>query len=365
MRHTQRASHSRALAIPDPVLRAASLDAQFAKMGNIEGAVAFATFTPRAYRTAATRAMAAYEAALDYLDCLCEMPHADPIANGRQLNQALVAAVAPNTGHADYYAYHPDHDDGGYLLSLLETCRTALAQLPAYSLVADATRRISTDNATYQSLNHGDASGSHHQFERWVKARAINYERHHPSAGLRWWEIGASAGSSLGIFALIAVAAHRTTEPEDVTNIEHVYYPWIGAVNSLLDSFVDQSEDGICGQHRLLDYYASPGEAGNRLEAIVTDALHRAALLPFGDNHAMILAAIVSFYMSAPEAYSHDEGKTYKRLLKSMGDIGVYTMCVMRARRCAASIVKRSPPPLRNKSRFIVMKSVRRQLPFL
>ena len=48
----------RALAIPDPALRAQALQA-LSKRGNMEGAAAFATFAPRARRGAVVRAAVA------------------------------------------------------------------------------------------------------------------------------------------------------------------------------------------------------------------------------------------------------------------------------------------------------------------
>jgi tetraprenyl-beta-curcumene synthase len=339
LRRELRCWRRQARTIPDPVLRQTAVEAQIAKMGNIEGAVAFATFAASAHRLAGARAMAAYESVLDYLDCLCEMPNSDPVANGRQLNQALVAAVDPGAAHHDYYAHHPHQTDGGYLCGLLDACRRALRQLPAYPVVAGAVRRMSARNATFQSLNHGDAHGSHRQFDRWVKTEAAEYARTHPGEGLRWWEIGAAAGSSLGIFALIAAAADPTTGPADAANIERVYFPWIGAVNSLLDSFIDQQEDDVPGQHRLLDYYTSHDEAVARLESIITQAVHQTALLPSGDHHRMILAAMVSFYMSEPEVRSY--GETRERILTTMDDLGMYSMLIMRARRSANRIAAR------------------------
>lgn len=336
LRRELRCWRRQAQTIPDPVLRQTALDAQTAKVGNIEGAVAFATFAASAQRLTAARAMAAYEAVLDYLDCLCEMPNPNPIVNGRQLNHALLAAVDPAAAHHDYYAHHPQHADGGYLCGLLNACRKALSQLPAYPMVLGAARRISARNATYQSLNHGDAHGSHRQFDQWVKAEAAKYDRTHPGEDLRWWEIGAAAGSSLGVFALIAAAADPNTRPADATNIEGVYFPWIGAVNSLLDSFVDQQEDDAPGQHRLLEYYTTHDEAVARLELILKQAMRQTDLLASGHHHKMILAAMVSFYISAPEARPHDIGS--ERILTTMDDLEIYSTLIMRARRSADRI---------------------------
>ena len=64
----------RAEAIPDQTLRRIALDALRLKRGNLEGAVAFAALARGQHRLPSARAMAAYEAAFDYLDCLCECP---------------------------------------------------------------------------------------------------------------------------------------------------------------------------------------------------------------------------------------------------------------------------------------------------
>jgi tetraprenyl-beta-curcumene synthase len=324
---------ARAETIPDPVLRWTALEAQRAKLGNIEGAVAFATLAPPSNRAVALRAMACYEAILDYLDCLCEMPSGDPVSNGNQLNQALVTAVEPEVAHTDYYTYHLSNGDNGYLRSLVDACRFALMLLPSYSVVIEATRRASIRIATYQSLNHGDTHGSHQPFDEWARAETLTYEESHAAKDLRWWEIGAAAGSSLGVFALIAAAADPTICSRDTAGIECAYFPWIGAVNSLLDSLIDRQEDNAPGQHRLLDYYTSSDEAFARLELIVTQAVHHAQRLALGDIHTMIVAAMTSFYLSAPEADLPDVSLAGKHIRRTLGSLDIPTRLVMNVRR--------------------------------
>ena len=46
------------------------------------------------------------------------MPSDDPLANGRQLNQALIVAVQPGREHENYFARHRLQGDGGYLHAL-------------------------------------------------------------------------------------------------------------------------------------------------------------------------------------------------------------------------------------------------------
>ena len=132
----RRRRRTRALEIPDPLLRRVALDAQ-RKWGNVEGAAAFAAFTPRRRRAAAARAMTCFQAAYNYLDMLGEQPSADPVANGRRLHSALLAALDPDYApHLDYYEHNLQRDDGGYLTEILDSCRAALVTLPSYLAVA-------------------------------------------------------------------------------------------------------------------------------------------------------------------------------------------------------------------------------------
>ena len=88
-----------------------------------------------------------------------------------------------------------------------------------------------------------------------------------PKGGeLEWWETAAGAGSSLAVHALIAAAAAPGLgATDDARDIGGAYYPWGGAAHSLLDSLVDREEDTGRGQRSLLDYYAMPAHAADRL----------------------------------------------------------------------------------------------------
>lgn len=327
--------------IPDESLRALALGSLADKRGNLEGSVAFATLSTPAWRRESSHAMAAFEALFDYLDCLCEQPNPDPIANGIRINQALLLAVRPGTQHADYYALHTSRDDGGYLAMLLDRCRTTLERLPSYPSVGAALERAAQRIATYQSLNHGDATGSHDTFVRWATSKAARHEQEHGEF-LYWWEIGSSYGSSLGIFALIAAATRPEVSGLEVTAIERAYFPWIGAANSLLDSLVDQDEDAEPGQHRLLDYYASPEQVVERLYLISREAAHRASALPPRHGHTLILAAMIGFYLSHLETDDPGLRAIHEAVLSSVEDFGAPALAVMRSRRAAAHIKHRA-----------------------
>jgi tetraprenyl-beta-curcumene synthase len=331
--------HARAREIEDPVLRDLALEAQRTKRRSLEGAAAFAAFVPRAAQRPVITALAAYQVIFDYLDTLTEQPNDDPISNGRQLNQALLAALEPRRTRIDYYAHHARRGDSGYLEALVEACRAALAKLPSYLTIVEPVRQAAQRIVVYQSLNHGDAARSHDAFTQWAREQTC------PNTGLRWWETGAGAGSSLAVLALISATSDPALTASDTDALGDAYYPWIGALHTLLDSLIDRQEDTTSpGQRSLIDYYASPAETAVRLEMIAAQAVRHAKVLPHPYNHAMILAAMASFYLSDPQASTPDARLAKKRVLATMGDLAAPTMLVMRARHAPNMLGSRSLP---------------------
>ncbi len=307
----------RAGEIADPVLRGLALEA-LGKRGNIEGAAAFAAFVPRSHRNLVLRAVVAFQAAYNYLDLLAEQPSPDPAANARRLHEALLVALDPAVVHPDYYEHHAQHEDDGYLSEIVEACRGALGVMPSYAAVASSARRAASRIVEFQSLGAGEpanarlatkrgvavaddpavadpARGEYDALERWARAQTP------VGSGLQWWETAASAGSSLCVYALIAAGAQRRLDAREITHIEQAYFPWIGALHSLLDNLVDVAEDHATGQHNLIGCYASTLEASTRMRLLAERSLRAARELP-GDSHGLILAAMASFYLATPEA---------------------------------------------------------------
>lgn len=327
VRHELHYWQSLAREIENPVLRHLALDAQRTKRRSLEGAVAFAAFAPRSAEYPTITALATYQVIFDYLDTLAEQPNPDPIRNGRQLNQALLAALQPHGTQVDYYAHHEQQGDSGYLEALVTACRAALAELPAYAVSEGPVRRATERIIAYQSLNHGDSSESHDAFAQWARAET------QPDSGLSWWETGAAAGSSLAVLALISATAVPDLSAEEAAALDGAYYPWVGALHTLLDSLVDRPEDTTAaGQRSLIDYYSSPTEVASRLEMIAHEAVGRVAALPHAHNHAIILAAMSSFYLSDSHARTTDARLARERVLAAMGGLAAPTMLVMRLR---------------------------------
>ncbi len=357
----RRRRRARASRIPDALLRRTALDAQ-RKWGNVEGAAAFAAFVPSPHRAAAARAMSCFQAAYNYLDMLGEQPCADPVANGRCLHSALLVALDADAEHLDYYEHSSQREDGGYLREILDSCRAALATLPSYSALAPEALRAAERIVEFQSCNTGELRGDLAALERWARAATP------PGEDLYWWETAAAGGSSLGVYALIALAAEPTFERsrapvcapasidagaraadapmggsaasfDTVTAVRDAYFPWIGALHSLLDNLVDVAEDRATGQHNLIGLYGSPLQAAERMGRLAERSLGAARGLPDARAHTLLLAAMASFYLSTPEAATPAALPVARAVLGALDGPADLAMLVFRARSRARGLL--------------------------
>ncbi len=288
---------------------------------------------PRAHRQRVVRAVVAFQATYDYVDTQAEQPSADPVANGHQLHLALLTALSPDADHPDYYEHSTGNRDNGYMRNLIDTCRSAFGGLPSHASVAELALRAARRMAIFQSLNHGAHGDSRAALAGWAADLTP------PETGLLWWETAAGAASSLTVFALIAAAAQPVLGPDEAAATEGAYFPWIGALHVLLDSLIDCPEDLAAGRHCLVDHYASSEEAASRVSAIAGRAIRAAELLPKGIEHASILAAMTSFYLSSPAASRPGALLTAERVRTRMGDLATPTMVVLRTRRTVARLL--------------------------
>jgi tetraprenyl-beta-curcumene synthase len=344
--------------IPDSVLRSLALEALDHKRGNLDGAAVFATLVPRASRSLVVQALVSCQTICDYLDLLSEQPTLDPIANGQRLHRALIVATTPGESHCDYYLHHDRSNDGGYLRALVESVREALIALPLLSLIAEPMRRAVERIAAYQSFNHGDVEGSYEPFERWASAETRS------ATGLRWWETGAGAGSTLTLFVLIAAAADPSLTARDARMIEDAYFPWIGALHSLLDSLVDHDEDLADGERGLIDCYPSPVDAAVRMRAIADEAMRRAVALPRGRHHALIVAAMTSFYICEVHRSTSPLAQLIApSVLEAIGRLATPAMAILSMQRTLRCVPAANPEHNRSSLHRIAPHHLESQVP--
>lgn len=322
-----RAWRRRACAVPDADLRNVALTVLRTKRSNLDGAAAFAAFATRAHRAAVIRAQVALQGIYDYVDTLAEESSNDPVTNSHQLHQAVCRALEPTAPHPDYYACHMLGGDGRYLVTLAEACRTALATLPSRLLITAATSRFADRIISYQSFNMPVTLLSGDPLKAWAQQATP------PNVELRWWETAASAGSSLGIFVLLTVAADPSATSREIQAIEEAYFPWVGALHSLLDNLIDIEEDMREGQRNFLMQYASPREAAIRLRMLTTESIRRVGLLPNAVPHRLVLIGMVASYLSAREAHLPSVQLATEYVLSAVGGIAVVALLMLRVRR--------------------------------
>ncbi len=314
--------------IPDATLRAHALYKLSHERLNPEAAAFFAVLAPRRHRRALVRLMVDFQIAYDYLDAINEQPDTAPLRNGLQLHRALNDVVRAEPPDADYYRYHPQHDDGGYLLGLVQACRAALATLPSAAALEPLLLHAAERCGEAQARNHAVLVEGDEQLIEWADAQEDTGE-------YLWWELAAAGISCLALHALFA-AAGRVTTLAEAERIDTAYYPPICAISALLDSLVDHDDDAGGTNHSFVGHYPSSSLTAERFAAITSEACALASVLANHRRHAVILAGIASFYLSAPGASSERARPAATRTLACLGPSSAAILAVMRLRRRTA-----------------------------
>lgn len=289
--------HARAEAIPQPALRAIATRTIAHEGLNAEGAALFATLAPISRRPAATRLLVAFQVMYDYLDALTEQPTPEPLRTSRQLHRALLTALGGAALDESYFAHHPLRGDGGYLTQLVATCRASFLRLPSAAIAAPHAIRAAARSAEGQSQSHAAAlTTERHELIRWATHATP------PGSDLHWWETAAAAESSLVVHALLASAARTRMTSDCAASLAATYWPWITGLNALLDDLIDTAEDAAEGTHSYIAKYGNPSLGATRLAAIAAQASASIDRLPLRRRHAVIFAAMTSYYLAAPQA---------------------------------------------------------------
>lgn len=312
-RRELRAWRRRAVAIPDSTLRAHACATLRDEDGNAAGAALLALAAPPARREQVVRLLVALQVMYDYLDTLTEQPVADPLATARRLHRALIDLLDEAPPPADWYAGYPHRDDGGYLATLVATCRELLATLPSRTVVAPGVRRALGRAGESQARNHAAMLGATGvtALATWAAAQGA------PEWELQWWELAAAAGSSLAAHALLAAAADPSLTPAAAAQLEAAYWPWTCALNTLLESVADRGADAVTGNHSYAGRYASREAAAERLAAIAARATATTGALPDARHHRTVLAAMACWYLAAPRT-----GVTRAQLRRVLAPLG-------------------------------------------
>ncbi len=325
-----RAWRVRAGAIPEPEIRGDALSALADKRGHTDGAALF-TILPRARETDLLCLLVAYEIAWDFLDTVNESGADAGQLNGKQLHLALVDALDPDAPISDYYCHHHWRDDGGYLCALVNACRRHCRQLPSYDRVR-APILVEALRAQVLGINHElEPSQRDADLRRWA---ALEFPDEQESA---WYELTGAASASLTIHALLALASESMDFDAPVERVRDAYFPWISAATTMLDSYVDQVEDTLNGDHSYVAHYPSSAFAAQRIGQLVERCVRQAGALPDGERHTLIAACMVAMYLSKDSTRTSAMRETSAGLARAGGSLCRLLHPVLRLWRIAYS----------------------------
>ncbi|MHB8241950.1 MAG: DUF2600 family protein [Solirubrobacteraceae bacterium] len=323
-----RAWRARALHIPDQSVRTGALVALDSKRGNTHGAALFSVI-PQRRSPALLRLLITYQVLWDFLDSLSETWPGLALDDTLHLHSALVDALTPANPLRDYLQPLASPDDGGYLASLVETCRECCRELPSFPSVA-ALLHEEAQRIGVQAINHAaEPSRIRAALQGWVE---IEYPGRHEVA---WFELAAAAGANIAIYALLALAAEDGCSVELIAATYSAYFPWAGTLATMLDSFVDQFDDARDGVHCYMAYYQSPNEAASRLSYLVRRCLSETHRLPDGERHTLVASSMVAMYLSRGSALTPPLRVSSRELVRAGGSLTVALLPILRCWRVA------------------------------
>lgn len=316
---------SRALDIPDGTIREIALGALERKRGNTYGAGMFWTL-PRERNHDLLRLLVTYQVMWDFLDSITEnVALTSGWAGMHRLHATLADALDPGRPMDD----PAQRRDGGYLNALMGACRERCLLLPSYQqlrpVLVDEAIRVSV-----QAINHNrDVSSREDALRKWAA-------REFPSLReAQWFELAAAAGANLAIYALLSLAADTVCDENAIARVHQAYFPWMGTLATMLDSYVDQAEDVANDEQRYVGYYDTPELAIARIAWLIRRCRRETCRLKDGERHTLLIACMVAMYLSKDSARTHDAQAGTRSLAHAGGTLTRMLLPVLRVWRIA------------------------------
>jgi tetraprenyl-beta-curcumene synthase len=327
---------ARAAQIPDPELRADALTAIRRKRGNIHGAGLYWTLPEERSRDL-LGVLVAYEILADYLDCVSERTAHLGLANGRQLHLALVEALDPGAEMSNYYRHQASSDDGGYVRTLVESCRAHCAALPGYEEVRPLLSRAA-DLSALLAINHEpDPALREQALQEWDADREAEQPEREPArrGEQAWYERTAGASAWLTVLAMLALAAEPAQAARAAEQTYAAYLGWISPAGAMLDSYGDIAEDAAGGEHSYIAHYPNMEVAVERVSELVRRARSEARTLAGGARHDVIAACMIAFYLSKDSVRVPEMRQVTRELRRAGGPLVALLAPVLRVWRMA------------------------------
>jgi uncharacterized protein DUF2600 len=150
-----------------------------------------------------------------------------------------------------------------------------------------------------------------------------------------WFEIAAAAGANLAIYALFTLAAEARCSSERIDDTYRAYFPWTGAVATMLDGFVDQFDDARHGEHCYVAYYQSPDDTTKQICCLVRRCLSETHSLENSERHTLVAASMVAMYLSRDSARTSSLSTASQQIAQAAGSLTCALLPVLRLWRVA------------------------------
>ena len=199
----------RAGKIPNEELRKQALASIDSKTFHCEGGAIFALLADEKY-TDVISFIVAYQTISDYLDNLCDRSTSQDPLDFRTLHQSMLAALNPDEQLQNYYRFREEQDDGGYLHDLVNTCRRVLSQMQNYPLIKHHLIELCEYYCDLQVHKHVKVENRIPRLQNWFQAKRDQLPE------MEWYEFSACAGSTLGIFCLVAYGSGMISKKNKV-----------------------------------------------------------------------------------------------------------------------------------------------------
>lgn len=286
--------------IPDPELRKQALASIETKEFHCQGGSVYAAANLE-QRHVLIPLIVAFQTISDYLDNLCDRSTSMDPGDFRLLHQSMLDAVNPELEISDYYALRDERDDGGYLISLVNTCRLEISKLPGYSAAQPYITDLVGLYTDLQVYKHIDPSLRETALLDW-------WEQHKErTPELHWNEFAAATGSTLGVFMLFLASTNPKLDGKSAKVIHNAYFPHVCGLHIMLDYLIDQEEDEIGGDLNFCSYYENKETMLHRIALIVEGARKDVEILPVSSFHVMVIEGLLALYLSDPKVSRQQE----------------------------------------------------------
>jgi len=312
---------ARALIAADELMREDLVAALVRKRPQSEGAALLAVLAPD--RSAhLLSALLAYQLIWDGLDSIHErMPDR---ANGLRLHRAVQDALQPWLPRHAYYLLHVCYDDGGYMATLVSSCREAVSRLPSFAAIQPLVLREATASSQILSINHDpDDVRRESDMRAWAQREGPHLR------DANWHERGAASGAALVTFAALAHVTTPHWRRREIDGIRQTY-PWASAAATMLDSYADRIQDAANGDHIYVSYYETAEDASLRTAEMIEAALTCASHMRDQHRHAVVIAAMIAMYLTKDSARTPDSSAHTKQLARSGGSLACMLIPVVR-----------------------------------